>query len=114
MCKHIKDKEKLPFPTSPFAPKQDKKSAKDRRKTREFREIKEDKEDRDFSLNSLNSFYSLPSTKIVNDKCYLPDPTIAIYDTIVLNYNTSEIHIKFSYGPAVIFIQFVHIITLIE
>ena len=30
MCKHIKDKEKLPFPTSPFAPKQDKKSAKDR------------------------------------------------------------------------------------
>ena len=28
MCKHIKDKEKLPFPTSPFAPKQDKKSAK--------------------------------------------------------------------------------------
>ena len=30
MCKHIKDKEKLPFPTSPFAPKQGKKSAKDR------------------------------------------------------------------------------------
>ena len=77
MCKHIKDKEKLPFPTSPFAPKQDKKSAKDRRKTREFREIKEDKEDRDFSLNSLNSFYSLPSTKIVDDSAIFVQGKVA-------------------------------------
>ena len=28
MCKHIKDKEKLPFPTSPFALEIGKKSAK--------------------------------------------------------------------------------------
>ena len=29
MCKHIKDKEKLPFPTSPLAPKRSKKSARE-------------------------------------------------------------------------------------
>ena len=61
-------------------------------------------------------FLCIPTRKYpcrFNIESYLPNPTIAIYNTIILNYNTSEVHIKFSYRATVMLIQFILIITLI-